>query len=101
MAAEIIAEDVYAMRRVQRGNRTIDGTWWEGADQRTVQVKAWSEARVKRYRHGTFFRIPVASAPDDLLVLLVYSSKAGYDVLYKGPTTNVGRIEKNGVNRVI
>lgn len=101
MAAEIIAEDVFGMKRTPRGSKAIDGSWWCGESERTVQVKAWSEARVKRYREGTFFRVEENGAPDELLVLLVYSSKIGYEVLYRGPTNSIGRLEKGGLKRVI
>jgi hypothetical protein len=101
MAAEIIAESVYGMEKKSRGSRDIDGSWFCSQDRRTVQVKAWSEARVKRYRHGTFFRVDEASGADELLVLLVYSSKVGYEELYKGPTRAIGKLEKAGLKRAI
>lgn len=101
MAGEIIAEDMYHMTKMSRGSKGIDGTWLCGTDKRTVQVKAWSEARVKRYRHGTFFRVDEIDQPDELLILLIYSSKIGYVELYKGPTKNIGRVEKGGLTRVI
>ena len=103
MAAEIIAEDVFGMIKVRRGTKDIDGVWNAKSGGRTVQVKAWSEARLNRYGQGTFFRIPEASAPDDLLVLLIYGSRAGYEILYKGPTKDVGSVreEQSGVNRIV
>ena len=101
MAAEIIAEDAFGMTKVSRGSKDIDGYWSRGNEPRTVQVKAWSEARIRKYRLGTFLRISETSPPDDLLVLLIYSSKASFEVLYNGPSNEVGYIEKNGLNRVI
>lgn len=104
MAAEIIAEDIFKMTKVKRGSKTIDGYRFSGETRRTVQVKAWSEGRVKRYRSGTFFRISEGDAPDDLIVLLIYSSKPKYVLLYDGPARAIGRLEhseKYGIRRVI
>src|SRR5687767_209084 len=85
MAAEVIAEDVFGMTKVPRGSRDIDGTWMKDEQNRTVQVKAWSESRVKRYKNGTFLRLKEANLPDDLLVLLIKSSQPGYEIIYNGP----------------
>ena len=104
MAAEIIAEDHFQMVKTDRGKKDIDGYWFSDGAKRTVQVKAWSEARIKKYGGGTFFRIDEKHPPDDLLVLLIYSSKPKYEVLYKGPAAQVGKIEKSskyGIRRVI
>ncbi len=68
MAGEIIAEDRFGMSKTAVGSKTIDGYWRSQEEPRSVQVKGWSDARVRRYRGGTFFRIPVESGPDDLLV---------------------------------
>lgn len=75
MAAEIIAEDEFKMTKMARGAETIDGYWFPDLTRRTVQVKAWSEARVKTYGPGTFFRINEEDGPDDLIVLLIYRLK--------------------------
>jgi hypothetical protein len=104
MAAEIIAEDIFKMTKMKRGSKAIDGYWFSDEARRTVQVKAWSEARVKRYRSGTFFRISEKDSPDDLMVLLIYSSKPKYEVLYKGTVQAIGKLEnssKYGVRRVV
>lgn len=101
MAAEIIAEDVFKMTKVKRGSKTIDGYRFSGETRRTVQVKAWSEARVKRYRSGTLFRVREIDAPDDLIVLLIYSSKPKYEVLYNGPTRAIGKLESSSSRRVV
>ncbi len=101
MAAEIIAEDIFGMTKASRGKKDIDGLWKTGEETRTVQVKAWSEARVKKYRAGTFLRVKEVSASDDLLVLLIYCSKPDYAVLYHGPTKAVGYIEPSGASRAI
>ncbi len=104
MAAEIIAEDNFNMVKATRGKKALDGYWFSEDTKRTVQVKAWSEARIKRYKAGTFFRISDDDAPDDLIVLLIYSSKPKYEILYNGPVRKIGRLEqskKHGVRRVI
>ena len=101
MAAEIIAEEVYGMHKAPRGTRAIDGTWAIDGQNHTVQVKAWSEARILTYRRGTFLRLPVEHGPDRLLLLLVRTSKNGYEELYNGPAASCGRIERNGRTRVV
>ena len=50
MAAEIIAEDRFGMRRVLRGTRDIDGFYQEAEAQRSVQVKGWSSSDRKSTR---------------------------------------------------
>ncbi len=41
MAAEIIAEDIYRLSKVNRGNKGLDSYGLVGENNRTVQVKAW------------------------------------------------------------
>lgn len=101
MAAEIIAEDVFGMTKVSRGTKDIDGYIMLDESKHTVQVKAWSEARIKRYKFGTFLRLKVIGEPDKLLVLLIRNSKAGYEVIYDGSPKDVGYLETNGKSRVI
>jgi hypothetical protein len=100
MAAEIIAEDDFGMSKVARGTRDVDGSWMKDGLNRTVQVKAWSERRIRRYKRGTFLTLREVSLPDDLLLLLIYSSKPGYEILYNGPASNVGLVDSRGI-RVI
>lgn len=100
MAAEIIAEDVFGMQKVSRGSKDIDGFWVKDGVNRSVQVKAWSERRVVRYKHGTFLRLKEQSLPDDLLLLLIYSSTPGYEVLYNGPANLVGYVESRGTRAI-
>lgn len=99
MAAEIIAEDVFGMKKVSRGRRDIDGVWLRDGALRTVQVKAWSERRVGRYRANTYFDVKESTASEDLLVLLIYSSRVDYKVIYRGLTRNIGNISTSGVQR--
>ena len=93
MAVEIIAEDKFKMSKTDRGKKTIDCYWFSYLTRRTVQVKAWSEDKIKKYRSGTFFRISEEDAPDDLIVLLIYNSKPKYEVLYNGPARAIGQLE--------
>ena len=93
MAAEVIAEDVFGMTKVPRGTRDIDGAWMRNGSNRTVQVKAWSEARIRKYKNGTFLRLKEKALPDDLLVLLIYSSKPEYEIIYNGPPHDIGKFE--------
>ncbi|CAN5623395.1 hypothetical protein BH24ACI3_BH24ACI3_10600 [soil metagenome] len=101
MAAEVIAEEVFGMIKAPRGTRDVDGHWYVDGLQHTVQVKAWSEDRVTRYRQGTYLRLKEDFLPDVLLCILVYCSKPGYEILYNGSPKSVGRVEKNRPSRVI
>ncbi len=100
MAAEIIAEDVFGMTKVPRGLRDVDGSWMRDDVNRTVQVKAWSARRIRRYKRGTFLTLRESSLPDDLLLLLIHSSKADYEILYDGQANKVGYVDPRGI-RVI
>lgn len=88
------------MAKVARGTRDVDGTWMKDGLNRTVQVKAWSERRIQRYKRGTFLTLKEATLPDDLLLLLIYSSKPGYEILYKGPANGVGVVDPRGIRVV-
>jgi len=101
MAGEIIAEDHYGMSKTSVGAKSIDGYWKLNGVERSVQVKGWSDARVRRCRGGTFFRIPIQDGPDDLLVILFMAEKEEYEVLYHGPAEAVGKPEKNGRTKVV
>lgn len=90
MVAEIIAEEEYGMTKARRGAKDIDGTWFVGENQRTVQVKAFSEKRVKDYGLGTFFRLGLKNPADDLLVLLIHTSEPKYTELYLGAASEAG-----------
>lgn len=101
MAAEVIAEVEFGMTKAPRGSRDVDGTWFVDGREHKVQVKAWSEARVRKYRQFTYFRLKEAALPDILLCLLIYCSRPGYEIIYNGPPSAVGYVEKNGRDRVI
>lgn len=101
LAAEIIAEEAFRMRKAPRGTRDVDGHWYKDGRNQTVQVKGWSENRILTYRRSTYFRLRENALPDVLLCLLVRSSKPGYEVLYNGCPKAVGRVEKDGTHRVI
>jgi len=100
MAAEIIAEDQFGMIKASTGKKDIDGYWYKENKEISVQVKAFSSGRVSRYKGGTFFRVPVDGS-DFLIVILIYSSEAKYDVLYNGKTSEAGVIENNGTKRIV
>lgn len=101
MAAEIIAEEDFGLIKAKRGQHGVDGRWRRDGKERSVQVKAWSEARLRRYKASCDFRINDKNAADDLLVLLIHSSKASYEVLYQGPVTAVGYREEEHNRRRI
>ncbi|MDI1243513.1 MAG: hypothetical protein PSX80_16505 [bacterium] len=101
MAAEVIAEVEFGMTKAPRGSRDVDGTWFVDGREHKVQVKAWSEGRVKKYRRGTFLTLKENSLPDVLLCMIVYCSKPGYEIIYNGPPTAVGKVEVNRPVRVI
>ena len=89
MAAEIIAEEEHEMTKAPVGTRDIDGYL---PDDKTIQVKGWSCSRVLTYRGGTFFRIPPVGGADMLMVILIYSRLAEYEVLYFDKSEEAGRI---------
>jgi hypothetical protein len=101
MAAEVIAEEVYRMKKTPRGSRDVDGHWYVDGNEQKVQVKAWSEDRVRKYRQFTYIRLRESALPDVLLCILVYCSKPDYKIIYNGPPREVGYVEKNGLDRVI
>ena len=101
MAAEIIAEEDFGMTKSPRGSRDVDGSLFRDGKNHTVQVKAWSESRIRRYRHGTFLRLKETALPDVLLCLLIYCSKPGYAVLYNGSPTLIGYVEKTRPSRAV
>ncbi len=89
MAAEIIAEEKFGMKKAPAGARSIDGHLPDG---KSVQVKGWSCSRIQIYQAETFFRLPVSGA-DKLLVVLIYSRLAEYEILYFGKFARIGNIE--------
>jgi len=101
MAAEVIAEVEFCMTKAPRGSRDFDGTWFIDGHQQKVQVKAWSEARVRKYKQFTYFRLRETALPDVLLCILIYGSKPGYEIIYNGPPSAIGYVDKNGRDRVI
>ena len=100
MAAEIIAEDKFGMIKASTGKKDIDGYWYKDDKKTSVQVKAFSSGRVSRYKGGTFFRVPVEGS-DFLIVIIIYSCEAKYDVLYNGKASEAGKIENNGTKRIV
>ncbi len=101
MAAEIIAEEEFGMTKAPRGSKAIDGTWFVGDAKRTVQVKAWSESRVKKWDNSTFLTLKTGELPHDLLLLLIFSSKREFRVLYSGSVSAVGKLDKSGSKRKV
>ena len=101
MVAEVIAEEEFGMEKTPRGSRDVDGHWYSDGRKQKVQVKAWSEARVRKYKQFTYFRLREAALPDELLCILVYCSRPDYKIIYKGSPSAVGYVEKNGRDRVI
>jgi hypothetical protein len=101
MAAEVIAEEEFGMIKTPRGRRHVDGTWFKDDREHTVQVKAWSEDRIRKYREFTYFRLKENALPDVLLCVLIYCSKPDYKIIYNGPPSSVGYVEKNGRDRVV
>jgi hypothetical protein len=86
MAAEIIVEEEFGMTKTPRGSKGVDGIWFTEGNHRSIQVKAWSEKRLKDDGYSTFVRLKTDKVPDDLMLIVVLTSRPGYLVLYKGPT---------------
>ena len=100
MAAEIIAEHDFGMVKVSTGTQNIDGYLVQNGNEISVQVKGFSSGRVIRYKGGTFFRIPENSS-QQLIVVLIYSNLAEYEILYNGSTSVAGKKENNKPNRIV
>jgi hypothetical protein len=101
MAGEIVAEELFGMIKAPAGTKHIDGTVATPTGIRSLQVKAWSDARIKKYKKGTFFRLPIQKKADDLLIILFHASTKTYEVLYHGCADMVGKPEKNGKTKVV
>ena len=100
MAAEVIAEDVFGMVKAPTGTKNIDGHIIQNDVKVSIQVKSFSSGRVLRYKGGTFFRIP-ENGSEKLIVLLIYSHLAEYEILYNGNTNTAGKKENNKPNRIV
>ena len=100
MAAEVIVEDVFGMVKAPTGTKNIDGHIVRSGVKASIQVKAFSSSRVLRYKGGTFFRIP-ENGSEKLIVLLIYSHLAEYEVLYNGNTSTAGKKENNKPNKIV
>lgn len=90
MAAEVIAEERFGMLKTPTGTKNIDGYIIQNKKKTTVQVKSFSSSRVLRYKGGTFFRIPEKGSKK-LIVLLIYSHLAEYEILYNGDADTAGK----------
>ena len=101
MAAEIVAEERFGLVRTRSGSRDIDGHMVVDGEKRSVQVKAWSSSRLKRYQGGAKITLHTSGIADYLLVMVFYASVSQYEVIYHGPTNRAGKIEKSGVKRII
>ena len=101
MAAEVVAEDCFRMTKSPAGSKYIDGHWSPNGLPRSVQVKGWSSNRVARYRGASFFTVSATTHADDLLVLLFYWRVMEYEVLYVGPTNEVGLLQREGRQRYV
>jgi hypothetical protein len=93
MVGEVVAEDVLGMRKAPKQSKDIDGHIVVNGIASSVQVKALSSARILSYGPGAKFRIAAGEHPQRLVVLLVRSKLARYQVLYDGPASAIGKIE--------
>jgi len=100
MAAEIIAEDELGMIKAPAGTKNIEGYIYENGVKTSVQVKAFSSGRVLRYKGGAKFRVP-ENGSEQLVVILIYSDLAEYEILYSGSANSVGKKENNKSTRII
>lgn len=100
MAAEIIAEDELGMVKAPTGTKDIDGHIIEAGEQHSVQVKAFSSGRLLRYKGSAMFRVPL-NGSNKLIVILIYSKLAEYEILYIGEAASAGKRENNKSARII
>ena len=89
MAAEIIAEEEFGMKKTAPGAGKSGGRLPGGE---SVQIKGWACARVQEFEAETFFRLPVNGA-EKLLAVLIYSRLAEYEILYFGESEKIGAVE--------
>jgi hypothetical protein len=99
MAAEIIAEDVLGMRKAATGNKDIEGYFFEGDEKVSVQVKAFSSGRILKYKGAAKFRIP-ENGSDKLIVIVLYSNLAEYEIIYNGDAKLAGKKKKKIRERI-
>ena len=94
MAAEIIAEEEYGMKKTPVGAQGIDGHL---ADNKTIQVKGLSSVRVLKHKGGT--RVHVWDGCVMLLIILFYPRLVEYEVLYYGELKKIGTINEKSKYR--
>lgn len=93
MVGEVIAEEVFGMTKTSKQAKDIDGHIMIDGASRSVQVKTLSCERVASYGGSAKFRVAEGDHPERLLVLVVFSRAAKYEVAYHGPTAAVGKVE--------
>ena len=101
MAAEIVAEERFGVTRSKSGSKDIDGYLVLNGEQRSVQVKAWSSTRLKRYKGGAKITVRTAGSADHLLVIVFYPTECQYEVIYNGSMHSAGKVERSGIKRII
>jgi hypothetical protein len=88
MAGEIIATEVFGIRRAKRGTQSIDG--W--LDNQSVQVKTCGQSRLQEYKKGVKITLSARHTSDRLLIFFIPNSGESYHVLYDGRTAEIGTI---------
>ena len=101
MAAEIVAEERFGLKRTSSGSKDIDGHVVVDGVTRSVQVKGFSSGRIQRYQGGAKFAIHTSGCADMLLVLVFYAKIAEYEVVFYGPTRDVGKVSGCGTKRIV
>ena len=100
MVGEVIAVETLRMTKARKQSKGIDGHIQVGTEQRSVQVKALSSARIAKSRGSVKFRVDWGTHPELLVVLLVFAKIGKYEVLFNGCTQSIGRCEVvKGVQR--
>ena len=101
MAAEVVSEELFGLRRTKSGHKDIDGYISVDGTLKSVQVKAWSSSRVRRYKGGVEIAVKTEGIADRLIVIVFYSELGEYEVIYNGPMAGVGKLDKSGRKRII
>jgi hypothetical protein len=103
IAGEIIAEELFAMKRATRQTRHIDGWIDINGVNRTIQVKSISSSRIRKHRGLVTFKISTSPSPEMLLVVVVLDKIGTFEIAYFGEANLVGAKPQsiNGKRRAI
>lgn len=95
VAGEVIAARDLGMVKTPRQCKGIDGHAEIGGQLRTVQVKSLSTTRLRDHGGRTTFKVTKNPEPEHLFVVVVFEKRTHHEVIYSGPTNDVGGLARN------